>query len=130
MRSALLPRRGARTTALAIGIPALVLGVLAPIASAQSAHWHSENELLEAGSSIDHIVVIYEENHSFDNLYGGWEGVNGRANATAAKTTQVDQAGAAYTCLKQNDVNLAALPATCTDSAHGFSSAFTNTWFL
>ena len=30
---------------------------------------------------IDHIVVIYEENHSFDNLYGGWEGVNGRANA-------------------------------------------------
>ena len=33
---------------------------------------------------INHIVVVYEENHSFDNLYGGWEGVNGRANATAA----------------------------------------------
>ncbi|MEP6813703.1 MAG: alkaline phosphatase family protein, partial [Actinomycetota bacterium] len=32
---------------------------------------------------INHIVVIYEENHSFDNLYGGWEGVNGRSNATA-----------------------------------------------
>src|SRR3954452_20170612 len=79
---------------------------------------------------VSHIVVIYEENHSFDNLYGGWEGVNGRANATAAKTTQVDQQGAPYACLKQNDVNLAALPATCTDSAHGFSSAFTNTWFL
>jgi phospholipase C len=79
---------------------------------------------------VDHIVVIYEENHSFDNLYGGWEGVNGRANATNAKTTQVDQAGVAYTCLKQNDVNLAALTATCTDSAHGFSSAFTNTWFM
>ena len=79
---------------------------------------------------VDHIVVIYEENHSFDNLYGGWEGVNGRANATAAKTTQVDQAGVPYTCLKQNDVNLAALPATCTDSAHGFTSAFTNSWFL
>ena len=30
---------------------------------------------------IQHIVVIYEENHSFDNLYGGWEGVNGRSNA-------------------------------------------------
>ena len=60
---------------------------------------------------VDHIVVIYEENHSFDNLYGGWEGVNGRANATAAKTTQVDQQGVPYTCLKQNDVNLAALPA-------------------
>ena len=58
---------------------------------------------------IDHIVVIYEENHSFDNLYGGWEGVNGRANADAAETTQVDQQGVPYACLKQNDVNLTAL---------------------
>jgi phospholipase C len=79
-------------------------------------------------SKIDHIVVIYEENHSFDNLYGGWEGVNGLANADAAHTTQVDQNGVAYSCLKQLDVNLAALPATCTD-AHGFTSAFSNTWF-
>src|SRR6478609_1235002 len=78
---------------------------------------------------VDHILVIYEENHSFDNLYGGWEGVNGRANATAAKTTQVDQQGHPYDCLKQNDVNLAALPSTCTDG-HGFTSAFRNTWFM
>jgi phospholipase C len=79
-------------------------------------------------SKIDHVVVIYEENHSFDNLYGGWEGVRGRASADAAHTTQVDQNGVAYDCLKQLDVNLAALPATCSD-AHGFSSAFPNTWF-
>src|SRR5437899_7428251 len=78
---------------------------------------------------INHIVVIYEENHSFDNLYGGWEGVNGRASADAAHTTQVDQAGAPYACLKQMDVNLAAIPSTCTDP-HGFSSAFKNTWYL
>ena len=38
-------------------------------------------------SKIDHIVVIYEENHSFDNLYGGWEGVNGRANANSRSST-------------------------------------------
>src|SRR6478672_7888404 len=81
-------------------------------------------------SKVKHVVVIYEENHSFDNLYGGWEGVNGRANADAAHTTQVDQQGVPYTCLKQNDVNLAALPSTCTDSAHGFSSAFPNAPFL
>ena len=36
-----------------------------------------------------HLVVIYEENHSFDNLYGGWGTVDGqpstgRADATAA----------------------------------------------
>ena len=47
----------------------------------------------ESLNAINHIVVIYEENHSFDNLYGSWEGVNGLANADAAHTTQVDQAG-------------------------------------
>src|SRR3982750_1496356 len=78
---------------------------------------------------INHIVVIYEENHSFDNLYGSWEGVNGLANADAAHTTQVDQNGNAYTCLRQNDVNLAVIAPTCSDAAHNFASAFTNKWF-
>src|SRR5438045_6818596 len=71
---------------------------------------------------IKHIVVIYEENHSFDNLYGGWEGVNGRANADAAHTTQVNQAGNAYACLRQNDNNLQSpvpLAPTCTDATAG-----------
>jgi acid phosphatase len=79
---------------------------------------------------INHIVVIYEENHSFDNLYGGWEGVNGLQNADAAHTTQVDQNGQPYSCLLQNDVNLTSppLPAICNDAEHGFASAFTN-WF-
>jgi phospholipase C len=57
---------------------------------------------------INHIVVIYEENHSFDNLYGGWEGVNGRANATAALYAQLTEGGSVYSCLPQNDVNLPA----------------------
>jgi acid phosphatase len=80
---------------------------------------------------INHIVVIYEENHSFDNLYGGWEGVNGRQNAATSDTQQVDQDGVAYTCLKQLDANLTSPPltATCEDTVHGFSSAFENTWF-
>src|SRR5436853_3548931 len=82
-------------------------------------------------NKINHIVVIYEENHSFDNLYGGWEGVNGRANADAAHTTQVDEAGTAYGCLLQNDVNLTSPPlsVTCTDAAHGIASHFTNAPF-
>jgi acid phosphatase len=57
-----------------------------------------------------HLVVIYEENHSFDNLYGLWgtvgrQRVNGLAHASAG-TTQVDQAGSPITCLLQNDANL------------------------
>src|SRR5437762_4308916 len=80
---------------------------------------------------VKHLVVIYEENHSFDNLYGGWEGVNGRANATAAQKTQVDQNGKAYACLLQLDVNLAAVqPQSCSDtnpaSGAAFTSHFTN----
>ena len=39
-------------------------------------------------SKVKHIVVIYEENHSFDNLYGGWEGVNGLSKADAAHSGQ------------------------------------------
>src|SRR5439155_19179152 len=77
---------------------------------------------------IKHLVVFYEENHSFDNLWGGWEGVNGLGKATPAEKAQVGQSGTPYTCLMTLDVNLAALPATCTDTTTGtsFSSAFTN----
>jgi acid phosphatase len=81
-------------------------------------------------SRINHIVVIYQENHSFDNLYGSWEGVNGLRNAPAARTVQVNQAGTPYDCLLQNDVNLTSppLPATCTDTTTGttFTSHFRN----
>jgi acid phosphatase len=75
---------------------------------------------------IDHIVVIYEENHSFDNLYGQWGDVKGQhvrglADATPSQTTQLGQDGRALTCLYQNDVNLTSptpLSTTCTDTAH------------
>jgi acid phosphatase len=80
---------------------------------------------------IDHFVVIYQENHSFDNLYGGWEGVDGVASADRAHTAQINQAGAEYQCLLQNDVNLTSPPlsATCTNTAPPFTSHFTNAPF-
>src|SRR6267142_537911 len=84
-------------------------------------------------AKIRHIVVIYQENHSFDNLYGGWEGVEGRANADSAHTIQVGQAGAPYTCLLQNDFSLTSPPlsADCTDAttATTFASHFANSPF-
>ena len=86
-------------------------------------------------NKINHIVVIYEENHSFDNLYGSWEGVNGRSNAPAAKTLQIKENGATYNCLLQNDVNLASVqPANCADTTGtpantAFTSHFTNAPF-
>ena len=84
---------------------------------------------------INHIVVIYQENHSFDNLYGGWEGVNGLANANAAQTLQVKQNGSVFACLLQNDVNLAGIvPASCADTTgtsanSAFTSHFANSPF-
>ncbi|MGE5169652.1 MAG: acid phosphatase [Rudaea sp.] len=42
---------------------------------------------------IEHVVVIYAENRSFDNLYGLFPGANGIANATPAQYTQVDRDG-------------------------------------
>ena len=38
-------------------------------------------------SRIDHIVIIYAENHSFDNMYGMFPGANGVANAHARVQT-------------------------------------------
>src|SRR3954447_18345821 len=47
-----------------------------------------------------HVVVIYEENHSFDNLYGGWGSVGGRrVEGRPAVWKQVDQAGDPIRCL-------------------------------
>jgi phospholipase C len=66
----------------------------------------------------NHLVVIYEENHSFDNLYGLWgkvghQKVDGLPDAEAG-TTQVDQSGAPINCLAQNDANLVTTTSTVT----------------
>lgn len=50
-------------------------------------------------NKVKHVVVIYLENHSFDNLYGQFHGANGLSDATAANTTQVDATGTPYTYL-------------------------------
>jgi acid phosphatase len=111
----------------ALVLTLLVLVALAVIPAGGAAAAGAGSDRL---SRINHIVVIYQENHSFDNLYGSWEGVNGLADAPPSHTIQVNQAGTPYTCLLQNDVNLTSppLPATCTDSTTGttFTSHFRN----
>lgn len=42
---------------------------------------------------IRNVVVIYAENHSFDNLYGLFPGANGVGRASAEQKTQVDHDG-------------------------------------
>jgi phospholipase C len=105
--------------ALAAAVPAVVGLVVAGPATAKP-HRHP--------ARIDHVVVIFEENHSFDNLFGGWERVNGLDDAPAQD--QVAPDGSVLPCLPQNDVNLTSppLPVTCSGTAAGtpIASAFTN----
>jgi phospholipase C len=42
---------------------------------------------------IEHVIVIYAENRSFDHLYGLFPGANGLANATPEQYQQVDRDG-------------------------------------
>nr|WP_236599895.1 acid phosphatase [Ramlibacter alkalitolerans] len=42
---------------------------------------------------IRNVVVIYAENHSFDNMYGLFPGANGISRATPEQTTQLDHDG-------------------------------------
>ena len=42
---------------------------------------------------VETVVVIYAENHSFDNLYGLFPGANGVRNATEEQKTQLDHDG-------------------------------------
>jgi len=50
-------------------------------------------------TKVNHVVVIYLENHSFDNLYGQFAGANGLSNAIPGNTTQVDSSGNVYSFL-------------------------------
>ena len=123
-----------RVTVLATIAALAVAGTLAPSAAALGdpgggSSGHGQPSTIPGG--FKHLVVIYEENHSFDNLYGGWGSVDGQAVDGTQSVPQIAQDGTTYSCLPQVDVNLASppLPASCMDAAHGIASAFTNHTF-
>jgi acid phosphatase len=107
------PRR-ARSALLAVVAPSLLALGLAPMPAAAAPQ---DGPL----GRFKQIVVIYEENHSFDNLYGTWGSVGGQhvvglSDADPSHTLQVAQDGSTYACLRQLDVNLTApspLSVTC-----------------
>jgi len=57
--------------------------------------------VLPAGSpltKVNHVVVVYLENHSFDNLFGSWPGAEGLANVSIP---QIDRNGNPFGSLPQ-----------------------------
>src|SRR6267378_575742 len=76
----------------------------------QASQGPGPNGNIGALAGINHLVVIYDENHSFDNLYGFFPGANGISNASATSTTQVDFAGNPLPCLLVPSLTTACLP--------------------
>jgi phospholipase C len=58
------------------------------------------NRTVPGFDRLKHIVIIYLENHSFDNLYGEFPGADGLTNA-GATGTQVDLTGTPFATLPQ-----------------------------
>jgi phospholipase C len=51
----------------------------------------AQNVTDPALQQIDHFVVIYQENWSFDALYGNFPGANGISNASPTSLSQIDR---------------------------------------
>jgi len=66
------------------------LVVLVALAASCATHATSARPGL---AGVEHILVIYAENRSFDHLYGLFPGANGLANATPSQYLQVDRDG-------------------------------------
>ena len=78
------------------GLTALLLLALALVAGSSVGTAHAD---VPAGK-INHVIVVYQENWSFDGLFGNIPGVNGLANAASAPK-QVDKGGTPYATLPQ-----------------------------
>ena len=67
--------------------------IAAALLLAACGHRPAERAPAAGLDQIEHIVVIYAENRSFDHLYGLFPGADGIAQATAAQKTQLDHDG-------------------------------------
>src|SRR5208283_3027686 len=75
--------RAVRGATLAIGLALLFT----------AAHVHAQNSLAQLRAKVNHIVVMYQENWTFDALYGHFPGANGIAKSSPASLRQVDKSG-------------------------------------
>ena len=62
-------------------------------AAAFSTQAYAQDALAHLRTRVSHIVVIYQENWSFDALYGLFPGANGIANASSVSLGQVGRDG-------------------------------------
>ena len=108
MEEMALTRSLRRVLTFAIGsLTVMAAGPVFTAVQAGASNGPGDEGNIGALAGINHLVVIYDENHSFDNLYGSFPGANGISRASDTSTTQVDLAtGQPYTCLPQTDSHL------------------------
>ncbi len=108
MEEMALTRSLRRVLTFAIGsLTVMAAGPVFTAVQAGASNGPGDEGNIGALAGINHLVVIYDENHSFDNLYGSFPGANGISRASDTATTQVDLAtGQPYTCLPQTDSHL------------------------
>jgi phospholipase C len=92
-----------RTLRPALRAPQRALRALLPVflAACATVPRIEKPEGREAVAKINHIVVIYLENRSFDNLYGEFQGADGIVGLSPDKYQQIDSTGAPYVTLPQ-----------------------------
>ncbi len=93
-----------------VRLPVALLAAVALITAASSCSDSTTSPTGGDISKINHVVVIYLENHSFDNLFGEFPGADGLSNASGTSRTQLSATGTAYTSLPQ--VNGSPIPTT------------------
>src|SRR5712691_6349260 len=91
-----MKRRFAFSSLVALTAAAAWMSSVQPSARAQVVEPAFGNPL----ARVRHVIVIYQENWSFDSLYGKFPGANGFDQA-ATTTPQVDKNGQAYASLPQ-----------------------------
>lgn len=74
---------------------ALCLGLAGCQQANQTKHANFDQNI----KKIKHVVIIYMENHSFDNLYGKFPGADGLADAKKKQIIQVNKKGVPYKTL-------------------------------
>ncbi len=87
-----------RIASIVIAAVLAAAGWAAPAAAQSNAAGPRASHAPQGLERLRHVIVIYLENHSFDNLFGDFPGANGRARAGAA-ARQVDGEGKPYATL-------------------------------
>src|ERR1051325_3282304 len=99
MDSSQFSRSGRRLAMMSIVGAMVILFVACSSGSTSSSSSSSAGASAEF-SKINHLIVVYQENWSFDSLYGYFPGANGLKNA-GDSVKQVDKDGKPYTTLPQ-----------------------------